>query len=285
MGRHARITLLLAGVAVLLALLSLWPRSANPPDTQAAITGISSETISRIRIERPGAEAVHMERHTDGWRLTAPLQAPAHPARVNGLLSLLGEPSLSTLAVVVTDLARFQLEPPNVTLYLDDEQFEFGDSTVLDSNRYLRYRDTVHVVADTVYFQFHQDPGFFVDTRLLPPDTKVRELRLPSLTLTRVKGSWHAEPALPDSDDAAHDVVREWRSARALTVRRLEDAPDAATVIVETADGTFQFQVRSSDTGVILARPALGIQYHLDADVASRLLLLSAPAAATAPER
>lgn len=80
--------------------------------------------------------------------------------------------------------------------------------------------------------------------------------------------------------DAINTLAQEWMAAQALQVK-LYSAPgsqDEAAEIITLRQGAEQlrFLIVSRTPELILARPEIGIQYHLPQDAAQRLLMLPA---------
>lgn len=80
--------------------------------------------------------------------------------------------------------------------------------------------------------------------------------------------------------DAVNTLVQEWTAAQALQVRPYsvpmsQDKPPE-TVTVRQGGALLRFIIVSRAPELILARPEIGVQYHLPQDTAQRLLMLPA---------
>ncbi|MGH8630264.1 MAG: DUF4340 domain-containing protein [Burkholderiales bacterium] len=273
--RRALVNLLLAALVLALALLLVLTGPQPREEKQPSLTGISPAQVAHIRIERADADSIDFERDTSGWRLTAPVTARAHPARINGVLGLLGEEVYARFPAAPDALRRFGLSQPQVIVRLDQHRFAFGDINPLDEHRYVLYGDTVHLIGDSLFFQLTQDPGFFIDNRLLEDAVRPRRVRYAERTLTFTDGSWKSEPESGLGADTVRNSALAWETARAITVRTFDDRPTTASVGIDTEQGeTITFDIVETAPAVVLARRDLGIQYHLDAHTAKQLLLL-----------
>lgn len=282
--RRALANLLLAALvlalALFLALTRPQPREERPP----GLTGIGADQIAHIHIERAAANGITFERDTAGWRMTAPVAAPAHPARINGVLGLLNETVYAQLPADPEALRRFGLAQPQVIVRLDRHSFAFGDTNPLDERRYILYGGKVHLIGDSLFFQLTQNPGFFIDNRLLKEGVRPRRIRYADRTLSFADGAWRSEPESGLGADAIRNSALAWESARAINVRTFQNNPASASVGIDTDTGeTITFDIIESAAGTTLARRDLGIQYHLDAYTAKQLMLVTdeetAPAA------
>lgn len=279
MRRRLIANLVLAvSVAALAAVLMLTPEPV--PETPPPLTALVPENIRSIRVERANAVPMSFERRDRNWVMTAPVSAPAYPARIASVLGLLSEPSHAQLAIAAGDLARFKLDTPEVRLFLDRNEFAFGDTDPLEERRYLLNAGHVHLIADTLFFQLTQNPGFFIDPKLLPGGAPPKRIAYPRFTLVEDNGSWRQEPDAGLTADKAKDISLNWETARAITVRTPIEGASPDHVVIESAAGpAVQFDILVRDGNVILGRADLNVQYHLDHYTAELLLLKEKSAA------
>lgn len=276
MSRRVLANVLLVVVITALGLFLVLSRP-RPEQTEAPSLahGIDSEQLSRIRIERAGLDEVSFERDGSAWRMTTPVAARAHPARINSILGLVHETVYARFPAEPGALKRFGLVDPRVRVYLDRHIFALGDTNPLDERRYVLYGDNVYLIGDSLYFQLTQNAGFFIDSRLLDADAHPVRIQYPDRLLTQAGGAWTSEPETGLGADAVQNAALTWESARAISVRTLQDQPGTGTVVVELQGGaTVRFEILETGPAVILARRDLGVQYHLDAYTARQLLLV-----------
>lgn len=283
MHRRILLNLSLAVVVVATAAL-LWlvpPEEKTPapllvPDADAA-------NIGAIRVQRTGLAELRFRRDGRTWTMTAPVTAPAHQARINALLGLLTDQSLSRLPAA--DLARFGLAEPAVVVEIGPHRIALGDSHPIDAQRYVLYGETVHLVPDSLYPQLMQNAGFFLDSHLLPQEARPIRIRYPAFTLESGADGWHEVP--PGSRDATalSSVIDGWKSSRALAVRAPAGPAEAlGTIAIEIGDGApVEYEIRALEPAPVLVRRDLDVQYHLDALTGSQLLIGPPPAPAPPP--
>jgi hypothetical protein len=131
-----------AAVAGLALFVFLKPR----PDTAGhALTTLKAGAARSILIERPGASSIVLARNADGWHMTAPLVAPADPARMQRLLAIAEARSAHRLAA--TDLARFELDRPQARLTIDGVSIAFGMLNPLTHEQYVLTGNAVYTVG------------------------------------------------------------------------------------------------------------------------------------------
>jgi hypothetical protein len=209
---------------------------------------------------------------------------------VNSLLRLVQETSQTRFPAKSEDLHKYKLDKPSVRLTFDDNVFAFGDIDPINGRRYVQLGTTVHLITDMYFYQLDADLPSFVSTHLLPDSASINALSLPDLALTRdAQGHWQMQPDKPGlSADAIQTLVDAWRSTTALWVKQF--APGSAqgriTVQLQEPAQELHFDIMATQPELILARPDLGLQYHLSAESAKALLELNAskaPAGNTTP--
>ena len=281
MRRRFLANLVLAGAVAALAALLLLVKPAPETVPPTPLTTIAPDNIRSIHVERTAAGPMHFERRGKDWVMIAPVNAPAYPARIEAVLGLLSEPSHAQLAAGSQDLARFKLDAPAVRLLLDTHEFDFGDTEPLEDRRYVRVDGRIHLIADTLLFQLTQNPGFFIDPKLLPGATPPKRIVYPQFTLIEEGGQWRQEPAAGLKPDQLKEISLNWETARGITVRTPIEDTGTGRVTIDTGTGApVQFGIILKEGNVILGRADLNVQYHLDSYTAEQLLLKDKPTAA-----
>ena len=274
MSSRLLLNLLLAGCVAALAAFLFSGTGEPPTETITRLTDTPPGSISRIKIERQAQEPILFTRQEGGWLMTSPYQMPASEARINSLLRLLTVQSHARLDANAIDLTRFRLDPPQVTLRLDDHVFLFGDTEALDERRYVLTEDSVHLINDTLYPQLIAAATFFISPRLLPDAARLLSLQLPEHTLQRTDNQWTIEPAGNIDPATLPVLIKAWQQASAITVSPYAQGQGSGEIHIRLADGgQLLFLMISPPPKLILARPDLGIQYHIDSNTAEQLFV------------
>lgn len=274
MSSRLLLNLFLLCCVIALAAFLFSGTSEPPTETITRLTDIPPGSISRIRIERHDRDLITFIKQKGGWLMTSPYQVPASEARINALLRLPMVQSHARLDVSAIDLTRFGLAMPQVTLRLDDHVFLFGDTEALDERRYVLTADSVHLINDTLYPQLLTAATFFISPRLLPEAAGLLSLQLPEHTLQRTDRQWIIEPA-GDIDPAILPVlIKAWQQVSAITISPYAQEQGSGEIHIRLADGgQLLFRIISLPPKLILARPDLGIQYHIDSNTAEQLFV------------
>lgn len=284
------LNIVLLGAAILLVLVVMYQPGLEKPSAPERLTSLVPAQISQIRIERSTRDTILLSKETSGWVLKAPLPLPANSFRVEAVLQVAEAPVHMRMSVVQASLAEFKLDQPQVRLWLDSVEIDFGSTEPLSGRRYVRIADTVSLITDTSYFDLVGEFTAFADTALLPVDARLLQIDLPALRLVRLQeGGWTQAPnraQLPPEPDVSVDMINAlhdaWRFARAVQVKPYVAAEEHAAgddvVCIRIADSEIplRFDIVSRAPQLVLARVDLGIQYHLPESAAERLFSLSA---------
>lgn len=281
MARGVTRTRLLLNLALFLLLLGLVVLAVREPGKvveppKPKLSAIEPQGVANITITRPQQERVVLAKEGTRWRLEEPLRAPANDTKMQSLLGLLGETSQESFPAKDHDLKRFGLAEPAVMVEFDNERFALGDTNPLNAQRYVLYRDRVHLVFESVYNHLEGEAASFASPRLTEEGREPVRIALPGRTLTREgKRGWTMSPAEPDvTTDALTRLADEWRYARAITVRRLDPKKKfEGNIMLAFKEGEpVSYAILAKAPDLILARPDLGLEYQI-AGAAGKLLL------------
>ncbi len=274
---------------------------------------LSPVDITHIRIERPGKSPIVLERianipesvppatpagtnaaeggkmtnnasptsQEDTWRLVAPLEARANRFNVDALLRLAKAKREAEIPFDPADLAKYGLDKPHATVWLNDTQIRFGEGHPLKDQYYVHCGSGVYLV-DGRYFRPVAYPySNYIDTRLIETGRRPVAFRFPHFSLTLKDGVWNREPEENNlTTDRVNEFVQEWERARALSVERYSGKPVRARIRVMLKDRGRQKEltlgILAREPEFILLRADERLEYHFPEGAARRLLDLSA---------
>lgn len=281
---------LLVGVAVLGLVAWLEP-GHKPPPKPPKLTALTPGKVQTIRIVRNKGKAIELKRVGDGWQMQAPIAAPANDWQVQSLLRVAQTQSLGEMSASGLDLAEYGLDKPAARLFLDKLELDFGNNTPIDNRRYVLIGNTVHTIQDVTYYHLIGRYTGFVSPRLLPQHARIEGLELPDIKLTLTDGKWEPQPkpAHYSADDVTR-MIDAWSYASSLSVNPYDvlkvkpgAKPQEVQVRLAGHKEPVVFRIVARTPDLILARPDLGIEYHLPKDQAKDMLTLSGKAAAKKP--
>lgn len=271
---------LLLGALVLGLVAAVYFSREKPEPPPPPLTTLSSGDINRILIQHAGRPDIRLEKRQNTWWLTAPVKTRAESVEVTAILGLAAHPSQRRYPVTEMNLAELGLGPADWTMQLNDLRIEFGTTDPIESRRYVRLGDTVHLVEDPPSAALDADYNDLVARRLLPAGARITRLQLPGLALNRTdKKGWEVTPKSADQGaDAAQQLVDAWLNAQAMWITTFDPKlPAQGAVNIQTGDETFRFSILQRDDQLILARPELGVQFTLPKTLDSALFELKPP--------
>lgn len=253
----------------------IWLTASSPKPAAARLTDLDIGQVSKLRVQRHGRAALTLHRSDAGWRLVAPVELPADPARVEALLGLARARVHEAFRAAGNDLSEFGLEPPVARVWLDDLEIDFGDTESLNGWRYVLVGPDVHLITDAFFHHLLATPVAFADPSLVSAGRQPTAV-LVSAPVLRMLGEDGAS-GLPGGDlrhsSAAH--LAAWSNARASGVRALDPSRSWVDGVEIALSGELKlrFRVADGDHELLFARPDWQLQYHVPRAAARRLLL------------
>lgn len=261
----------LAAAVIVLSLVA-WLNPGPKTDTYP-LSNIKPDTVRQIRIDKPGQPTVVLEKTTTGWRLASPFAARADAIRPERLLALLSVTSPAHFAA--TDLARFELDKPLLTLTLGKQRFDFGGLNPLSQQQYLATDGNVFLIDPQVASDAYVKAADFAAKHLLAPNEQPVGFDLPERKLERdSSGKWSAAPPLPDANqDSLNRFADEWRNASALLVQPYDGSKPLLRLRLHLTGGrSLNLAVIQERPDFVLLREDEKLQYHFLPQMAERLL-------------
>ena len=270
---------LLLLVAALATFVALHPAKKKAPPPR--LTSFAPDQIKDIRIERQGHITITLKKQTGGhWRILAPIDTPANDFRIDNLLRLARARSYARYPVAGLALAKFGLQAPALKVFFNAQEIDFGGTEPLNHRRYVKVGDAVHLISSRYYHMLNAALPSYVSLNLLPPGSRITALHLPQLTLLHQgTARWTLTPHMPGvSADAIHSLVQAWQNAGALWVQRYKKTSktplDHVTLDLQGEKQPLRFEIVTRKSELVMARPDIGMEYHLPRNAAQHLLKL-----------
>ncbi len=278
MSSRSLLNLALLCVAGILVLVIVYRPGFEPEAAPPALTALSGDTISRIHVTRTAREPLTFIRQADHWTLAGNSDLPANDLQMRSLLAILQAPIARSYPAGGLDLETLGLKPPQATIMLDDIHIDIGTTDAIDKLRYVRTGDNVFLVTDNYQQLINTDWPGFVTRKLLPQDARLTRLQLPDMELSlSADGQWQLSgDAAAISPAALQTLASNWEQASAYYVRRYQQQETSETITLEFSNhtGPLTFSIVTRTPEFVLARPDLGIQYHLQAATGEALLAI-----------
>ncbi|HEX5339499.1 MAG TPA: DUF4340 domain-containing protein [Gammaproteobacteria bacterium] len=279
-------TLLNIGLLILviaLVLFAWFKPGLKMPPVEPPLVALQAADIHDIRILQRGANEVKLHRQGDSWQMAVPRQSAADSYLIRSLLNSLASPSISHFKAVSADLGKYGLKDPQLRLWLNETELDFGSSEPLQGHRYVKAGDTIYLTTGTLFYRVNHAAYWWLDKQLLPADAHITAVQLPDATLTLKNGKWQLAPANPAIPaDNIQKLVDAWHDARALAVLAPEKDQPRGEVAIRLAgqEKPLRFQILDNPDFLLLVRPDLKLEYRLERNQDDALLHLQ-----TAPQK
>jgi hypothetical protein len=247
-------------------------------DTGSKLVELKREQVSRIAIERRNAAPIRLEKQADGWHVVAPYTARADQSQVDRILDLTTATAKQKLAR--EDLARFELDPPQLTVTLDDRAVTFGRINDVTSEQYVATADAVYLVAPFYGYGVPGEAEKLTSRKLLGDHEQPVAFDFGGYRVVRDdKGTWSESGTPPSratdklSQDEYNRWADEWRVTYALAVEPHKGSAGKQRVVVKFKDGkSVSLVAASTATGLSLLRTDQDMVYRFGIDAGRRLM-------------
>ena len=273
---------------VLLAFIGIYLNSKNKTVDIERLTSLSPNEIHSIHIPRDDKVDIFLKKGTlpNGnsiWNMVQPYSIKAHQFRVNTLLGLSQTPINESFDSSTLNLQHYALNKPRARIIFNNTEIAFGKTNPLNSKRYLKSKNKLVLVSDETYPLVSAQPATFVDLMLLP-EKNISALTLANLKITKTESTHWKSSSQEFSDNALsadqiQTLLDDWRNAQAFAVHRYMPRKKLGTIKITLENSIIIFELSDDDPWLILARPDLGIEYHLDISQKQKLFGPFNPAA------
>ena len=283
MSKRNLLNLILFTFILILVALVVFEPGKEKPITPPTLTNLKNNDIHRIKINRrqgePNNQNIIFEKTADGWMMLEPYQLPANTFRIDSILKLLSTVSFSQNNLENLDQNKFDLIIPLATVTFNDTSIIFGNNKSLKHHRYVKIDSTLHMIADTFYYQLLAKTESYIDHKLLPENNKIIKLILPGMKIEQVKGEWQAIPKADGfTADSVNQLISEWQLSQAYDIKKVKIKKNTkADIIIQLANKTLHFKVGNTKSDFTLTNIDTGIQYILAKDRKDKLLNLVNP--------
>jgi len=247
---------------------------SEEPNTQLdQLTSIRTSDINSIRIHHNNNETILVINDSQHWGITQPISIAANDFRINSLLKLLSAPVHSQYSTDEISLSDTGLSNSSTNISFDDQTISFGINNAATNLRYVRLNNTVFTIEDVYYPLLSSNFSTLASLDLVPKSSRIEKLILKNLTLSQNdNGLWQSNNEI--TADNINKILDDWRSTQAFGVHEYLKRNELGEVFIYLADlaEPITYTITDTDPWLILARPELGIEYHLDVDAYNKLI-------------
>jgi hypothetical protein len=243
------------------------------------LTALKQDAITRIALQHPGKATVRLEKKDAKWSLVEPVQAPADPFEVNGILGLAEMEMKARLKASEVNRRELGLDLPAYTVSLDDQTLAVGGVEPIKYRRYVQSGDTVALIDDPPSAALDADFSDLVTRLVVPENAELSRIELPGLTLEKKPdGAWASPQQAQATSAQLAQLAEGWKDARAMwNAMETEAEPKGDGVTLTLNDGrTVALRVVERDPQLVLSNPALKLRYTLSKVLATDLFQVPA---------
>jgi len=266
-------------VIVTLVLIAYFQPGVEKPVASVPLLIIAPADINRIGIMPAAKQGIIFEKEGADWRIIDPINARANKFRIESMLQLARTSIHKQYNVTQSDLEKFKLAEPLGVIQLNGIKIAFGDSESINSRRYVMIDGKVYLITDNYFHYLHIDLASYIDTLLLPPQSRIVAIELPDLTIKAADADrWSVSPEHPELPaDAVQILLDEWRDVQALRVSRYQGdkAQGKIRITLDNQSTPLDFQILAREPEFILGHEDTGMRYHFSDGQARRLMQLS----------
>ena len=237
------------------------------------LSDLDISSINIITIQHNNSKTIIEKQNNNQWVITNPVNIDANNFRINSILKLINAPVHSHYAPTEINLSRIDLDTPVTSISFNNDRVLFGSINPATGLRYVQFRNTIYTLED-VYFPFISSHfSTLVSLNLIPAGNKVRKLILLNQIISKnKKGLWQSNISI--TADNVAKAIDNWQTTQAFGIHQYLERKVLGDVFVYTENqpSPINYQITDVDPWLIIARPELGLEYHLNLEVYDQLI-------------
>ena len=237
------------------------------------LSTIDANSILTINIQHNKQTTTIEKQKGNEWLITKPVSVAANNFRISSLLKLVNAPIHSLYSISEIDLASTGLQNSKTSVTFDDSSIIFGSTNPATGLRFIQMDNTAYTIEDVYFPLLTSHFGTLVSLNLLPANSLVTKLILLNQTISKdAANRWQSN--LPISTDLINATINHWKNLQAFGVREYIERDSLGEVFIYAEDRqeAIRFTITDTDPWLILARPELGLEYHLDIAAYDKLI-------------
>lgn len=237
------------------------------------LTPSNLEEITSINIRHNKNNTIIVKQPDDQWQITQPINIAANNFRINSILKLINAPVHNQYSLNDIDTHATGLETPETLIQFNNISIAFGITNPVTNLRYVKLGDSVYTIEDVYHPLLSSHFGTLVSLNLLPPNNNIEKLILTNQTISKDdNGLWHSNNKI--SADTMVKTVQHWQQLQAFGVHEYVPRETLGEVFVylENQQQPVSYVITDTDPWLIIARPEIGLEYHLDIEAYNLLI-------------
>ena len=230
------------------------------------LTKVDTSHIKTIEINHNRNKTTIIKQDS-GWSITQPVLIAANSFRLNSILKLLNAPVHNKYPLSEINKSSFGLANPTTAILFDDIAIHFGIINPATGLRYIQLNDSIYTIEDVYYPLISSHFGTLVSLNLLPGNSTIEKLVLLNQTISKDDNDlWYS--TIETDGDTIIKTIDNWQHMQAFGIHEYLQRKNLGEISI-TLKGEKTpviFLLSETDPWLILARPELGIEYHLNVE-------------------
>ena len=271
MFKNNILNLVLFIVVISLASVIYFSEETNTELEKISTTNVAD--IAAITIQHNKNITTIIKQKNNQWQITQPVKISANVFRINSVLKLINAPIHSKYPVNELELATLGLDKPGTIIKLNDQAISFGITNPATNLRYVKLGNFVYTIEDVYYPLLSSNFGTLVSLNLLPENARIEKLILVNQIISsNEEGLWQSNIEI--SADDINKTIDHWQHDQAFGIHEYLQRETLGEVFVylKGQQKAIRYLITDTDPWLILARPELGLEYHLDIGAYEKLI-------------
>ena len=165
-------------------------------------------------------------------------------------------------------------KPPDTSIILNKQTIAFGIINPATNLRYIRLGESVYTIEDVYYPLLSSNFGTLVSLNLLSKTDRIEKLILVNQTISRnEKGLLQSN--IDISADTINKTIDHWQHDQAFGVHEYitREVLGEVFIYIKGQQQPINYLITDTDPWLILARPEIGLEYHLDIEAYDKLIV------------
>jgi hypothetical protein len=237
------------------------------------LSKINTSDITSIDIQHNQNLTSFKRSQDNHWHIIQPITIAANDFRINSLLRLLNAPVHKQYSVTDLDLNKIGLADPATTIRFNRQTISFGISNPATNLRYVKRDNYIYTIEDVYYPLINSHFSTLASLYLVPVNSRIKKLVLLNQTISKDdRGLWKSNMDI--SADNIVKTLQHWQQAQAFGVHRYLQREEHGSVFIylENQQQPVSYVITDTDPWLILARPEIDLEYHLDIEAYDNLI-------------
>ncbi|PCI06717.1 MAG: hypothetical protein COB77_06130 [Gammaproteobacteria bacterium] len=263
----------LALLLIVTLLISIINFSENENYELERLSTIDITSIKTITIQHNGNTTIINKPANAGWVIQQPVNIDVNKFRINSILKIINAPVHSRYSLQDIDLASIGLEKTTTSISLNEHVIDFGIINPITNLRYVKFENRIYTIEDVYYPLLNSHFGTLVSLKLLPTNSSISKLILINQTIARDDNNlWQSNITI--TADNIVKTLDHWQTMQAFGVHAYLERKQLGEVFIYTDNKQkpISYVITDRNPWLILARPEIDLEYHLDIEAYDLLI-------------